>query len=331
MEVLLPRATFNSPLAHEFGADMDGRRICKFVHGFHFELELHFEPELWRKSPGAVTTGLLLCGFNQGWLVCTQNSQLRSGWFSSFSALRLIGIYLIIMVRRRGMPRRGSAWEALKAQRRREEELERALALASSFLGKKARVEGRAMLNTIAEQDTACSRIEQGKEQVDAFPGCVVEEDPSMGDWMCDVMPKALETFSKREDKSMPTMDNDPPGCVVEEIPWEDALQDNEAEKMEKVEPETGTGEVKVQTTAPPSGTDARTHGPCFNDEQLALVFELWGHITDLEHRASIMGQRIDLLLDTLSGVPAQRKCPLCMQSFAISVGANGSDTSPGD
>ena len=110
MEVLLPRATINSPLAHEFVADMDGQRICKFVHGFHFE------PELWRKAPGAATTGLLLCGFNQGWLVCTQNSQLRSGWFSSFSALRLIGIYLIIMVRRRGLPRRGSAWEALKEQ-----------------------------------------------------------------------------------------------------------------------------------------------------------------------------------------------------------------------
>jgi hypothetical protein len=164
------------------------------------------------------------------------------------------------------------------------------LALASSILRKKARVERRAMLNTIAEQDVGCSRIEKDTEQVDLFPGCVVEEDPSMGDWLCDMMPKALETFSKREDKSTSTMDNDPPGCVIEEIPWEDALQDNEAEKMEKAEPETGTGEVKVWTTAPPSGTDAGTHGPFFGDEHLALVFELRGHIANLEHRASIMG-----------------------------------------
>jgi hypothetical protein len=136
------------------------------------------------------------------------------------------------------------------------------------------------------------------------------------------MMPKALETFNKREDRSMSTMDNDPPGCVIEEIPWEDALQDNEAEKMEKAEPETGTGEVKVRKTG--------THGP-WNNEQLALVFQLRGHIADLEHRASIMGQHIDLLLDALSGVPAQRKCPLCMQSFSILMAADGSDTSPGD
>jgi hypothetical protein len=351
MEVLLPRATINSPLAHEFVADMDGRRIQKFVHGFHFE------PELRRKAPGAATTGLLikaggfylhsgqicqnrwlLCGFKQGWLVCTQHSQLRSGWFSPIPALRLIGIYLVIMVRRRGKPRRGSAWEAHKAQRRREEELERALALASSILRKKARVERRAMLNTIAEQDAGCSRIEKETEQADLFPGCVVEEDPSIGDLLCDEKPKALETFSKRDDKSTPTMEDDPPGCVVEEIPWVGDLQDIEAEKMEQAEQvtvqrelETGTGDVADRTTAPPSGTGAGTHGPFFSDEHLALVFELRGHIADLEHRAIIMGQRIDLLLDALSGVPAQRKCPLCMQSFAISVGTGGSDTSPGD
>ena len=94
MEVLLPRATINSPLAHEFVADMDGWRIRKFVHGFHFE------PELWRTAPGAATTGLLLRGFNQGWLVCTQHSQLCLGWFSPIPTLRLIGIYLIIMVGR---------------------------------------------------------------------------------------------------------------------------------------------------------------------------------------------------------------------------------------
>jgi hypothetical protein len=97
MEVLLPRATINSPLAHEFAADMDGRRFRKSVHGSHFE------PELWRKAPGAVATELLLCGFKQGWLLCTLHSQLRSGWFSPIPAQCLIGI-LFIMVRRRGTP-----------------------------------------------------------------------------------------------------------------------------------------------------------------------------------------------------------------------------------
>jgi hypothetical protein len=212
------------------------------------------------------------------------------------------------------------------------------LALASSFLRKKARVERRAMLNTIAEQDAGCSRIEKETEQVDLFPGCVVVEDPSMGEWLGDEIPKALETFSKRDDMSSATMENEPPGCVVEEIPWEGDMQDTVAVKMEEAEQataqgelETGTSDVADQATAPPSGTGDGTLGPLSSDELLALVFELRGHIADLEHRASIMGQRIDLLLNALSGVPAQRKCPLCMQSFAISVGTGGSDTSPGD
>jgi hypothetical protein len=92
-----------------------------------------------------------------------------------------------------------------------------------------------------------------------------------------------------------------------------------------------GIGEAVELKTAPPSGLGGGMHGSLLSDEHLALVFELRGHIADLEHRASIMGQCIDLLLDALSGVPAQRKCPLCMQSFAISVGTGGSDTSPGD
>jgi hypothetical protein len=351
MEVLLPRATINPPFAHEFIADMDGRRIRQFDYGFYFESEQR------RKAPGAATTGLLtraggfylhsgkicqgwwlLCGFQQGWLACTQHSQPLSSWFSPNSALRLIGICLVIMVRRRGKPRRGSAWEAHKAQRRREEELERALALASSILRKKARVERRAMLNTIVEQDAGCSRIEKETEHADLFSGCVVEEDLSIGDLPCDEKPKAMEMLSRRDDKSTPTMDDDLPGCVVEEIPWMGDLQATEAEKLEKAEKVTvqrklvvGTGEVAERKTAPPSGLGGGTHGPLFSDEHLALVFELRSHIADLEHRALIMGQRIDFLLDALSGAPAQRKCPLCMQTFAISVGTGGSDTSPGD
>jgi hypothetical protein len=244
------------------------------------------------------------------------------------------------MVRKRGKPRRGSAWDAHKAQRRREEELERALALASSILRKKARVERRALLNTIVEQGAGCSRAEKETETADLFPICVVEEDLSIGDLPCDEKPSAMETFSRQGTKCIPTKEDDLPGCVVEEIPWTGDLQATGAEKIVKAETvvvqrklAVGIGEAVELKTAPPSGLGGGTHGPLLSDEHLALVFELRSHISDLEHRALLMGQRMDLLLDAFSGAPAQRKCPLCTQTFAIPAGTwqtGGSDTSPG-
>jgi hypothetical protein len=346
-EVLLPRATINPPCAHEFIVVMDGRRLRQFGYGFYFE------PEQRRKAPGAAMPWLftafslhsekifqgwwLLCGSQQSWLACAQHPQPLSTWFFSNSALHLIGICLGTMVRKRGKPRRGSAWDAHKAQRRREEELERALALASSILRKKARVERRAVLNTIVEQGAGCSRTEKETEPADLFSGCVVEEDLSIGDLPCDEKPSAMETLSRQGTKCIPTKDDDLPGCVVEEIPWTGDLQATGAEKMVKAETvvvqrklAVGIGEAVELKTAPPSGLGGGTHGPLLSDEHLALVFELRSHIADLEHRALIMGQRIDLLLDAFSGAPAQRKCPLCTQTFAIPAGTGGSDTSPG-
>ena len=172
------------------------------------------------------------------------------------------------------------------------------------------------------------------------FPSCVVEEDLSLGDLPCDEKPSAMETLSRQDTKCIPTKDDDLPGCVVEEIPWTGDLQATGAEKMVKAETivvqrklAVDIGEAVELNTAPPGGLGGRMHGPLLSDEHLALVFELRSHIADLEHRALIMGQRIDLLLDAFSGAPAQRKCPLCMQTFAIPAGTwqtGGSDTSPG-
>ena len=59
-------------------------------------------------------------------------------------------------------------------------------------------------------------------------------------------------------------------------------------------------------------------HGSLIREEHLALIFDLRGHLDDLEHRALIMGQRMDMLLDAFSNVPAKRKCPLCAQDFVL-------------
>jgi hypothetical protein len=237
------------------------------------------------------------------------------------------------MVRRRGTPRRGSAWEAYKAQRRREEELERALALASSILRKKARVEGRAVLNSIVEQDVDSSRARKVTEPVDWSSSCVVEEDPSIGDLICKEKSSNRETLTRLDDNSAPTMVDDLPGCVVEEIPWLSDQLATDAEQLEKrgIDETTTTDNGKGEDgrNAPPDAHGGETLGPLLNDEHLALVFELRSHVADLEHRALTMGQRLDLLLDALSGVPDQRRCPMCMHAFDIATGDDGKDTSP--
>jgi hypothetical protein len=62
-------------------------------------------------------------------------------------------------------------------------------------------------------------------------------------------------------------------------------------------------------------------HGSLIRDEHLALMFDLHGHLSDLEHRALLMGQRMDMFFDAFSNAPAKQKCPLCAQAFAILAG----------
>jgi hypothetical protein len=294
---------------------------------------------------------LSLCVPRQSRFACALHLQPLSSWTFSL-ALQSIGICIHppdTMARKRGRPRRGSAWDAHRAQRRRKEQLERALALASSILRKKARAERRALLDTIAEPGVGCSREDmtfkpsdkKEAETEDMFPTCVVEEDLSIGDLPSVEKPRAMETTSREGTKCISAREDDFPGCIVEEIPWPGVLQ--AAGAMGTVEAEiaavqrklaVGIGEALELKFTPPSGSGGGTHGSLLSNEHLALVFELRGHMSDLEHRALLMGQRMDLLLDAFSGAPAQRKCPLCAQAFAIPAGTTwqtgGSDTSPG-
>jgi hypothetical protein len=347
-ELLLPRAVINIPGALDFMVIMAGRRSGQF------DYNSSMKPEQERKAPGASIAGsfsvLSLCTgeFLQGWEPpCLRQSWPSSArhpqrlliWSFSNPVLPLIGICVGNMVRRRGTPRRGAAWEANKAQRRREEELERALALASSILRKKARVEGRAALNSIVERDTGSSKEKKVTEPVDWFSGCVVEEDPSIGDLTCMEKPSNRETLTRQNNNSAPTMVDDLPGCVVEEIPWlidqqatdaeqlEKLMTDENAEQLEKLMADNGKGEDGRD--APPSNRGGGMHGPLLSGEHLALVFELRSHVADLEHRAFTMGQRLDVLLDELSGTPARHRCHMCMQAFDISTSADGRAKSP--
>jgi hypothetical protein len=90
----------------------------------------------------------------------------------------------------------------------------------------------------------------------------------------------------------------------------------------EQREFEAGFGAAVDSRNVPLSDVGGGMHGSLLHAEHLALVFDLRGHMSNLEHRALLMGQRLDLLLDAYSNVPAQRKCPLCAQAFAIPAGS---------
>jgi hypothetical protein len=129
------------------------------------------------------------------------------------------------MPRKRGTPRRGSAWYARKEQRQRREQLERALVMATSLLRKKVRAEEKALLSTIAEKEIGRSSmdtvmLEGSTEQL--YPACIVEEDPTLEDLTPMEAPCDIGQSGSGECKLNLGLDADPPGCIVEEVPWPD-------------------------------------------------------------------------------------------------------------
>jgi hypothetical protein len=115
------------------------------------------------------------------------------------------------------------------------------------------------------------------------------------------------------------------PGCIVEEVPWTDDPPPPHTEKTlgnefreEKSRVAADAGEEMNSGTAHINGSGGDLHGFLLSDEHLALVFELCSHLADVELRTLLMSQRLDILLDAFSGAPAQHKCPLCAQEFAI-------------
>jgi hypothetical protein len=245
---------------------------------------------------------------------------------SWLTCLLLYSLHSLPMARKRGRPRRGAAWDARKAQRRRREQLERALALATSIIRKKAKEEKRALLATIAEPRAGCSRDEQDAGLEEVFPPCVVVEDPTMEDL---TLVERTEATLQEKCTPTPVQDDYIPGCIVEEIPWpgDDNVSSHDSQAKEAgVVGATMAGEqrecevgVEAATgTVDPSGS---LHGSLLRNEHLALVFDLRGHLSDLEFRVCTMGQSMDMLLDAFSNAPAKRKCPLCAQAFAIPAG----------
>jgi riboflavin biosynthesis pyrimidine reductase len=97
---------------------------------------------------------------------------------------------MLTMTRKRGRPRRGSAWYTHKEQRRRRKNLERALSMAISILRQRARADQLALHAIIAGPGTKRSihtmaieprsSLEGGT--ADEFPTCYVDETSYLED-----------------------------------------------------------------------------------------------------------------------------------------------------
>jgi hypothetical protein len=172
------------------------------------------------------------------------------------------------------------------------------------------------------------------------FPTCYVEEVPYTENTLTALEPQARDNTRGRLCEEFPT-------CYVEEVPYMDVVSQGTCAVMvhhtdiaamdkgegsadtEAVIPgEADTKETKVtpgEGDETPTPTPNRTvHGhsgappPFLHAAHLDLVFELRGQMADQEHRALLMGQRLDMLLDAYSNAPTNRKCPTCAQSFVI-------------
>jgi hypothetical protein len=348
MEVLLPRAFINNHSALGMGEVKcgqmtsapgyvnfytPGQRRAAPASALILAGTLWCSPASFAPRLSALSVYLSLYDARQVKLARALQLNLLSSWLT---CLLLYSLCSLTMARKRGRPRRGAAWDAQR-QRRRREQLERALALATSILRKKARAEKRALLATIAEPGAGCSRdvkTNTPEDRQDAgteeeFPPCVVVEDPFMEDLTIVEKTRATEATHQEKRTPIPAQDDYIPGCIVEEIPWpgDDNVSSHDIQAKEagttgaKVVVEQREFDVGSGVATDSVDVGGSLHGSLLREEHLALVFDLRGHMSDLEHRARIMGQSMDMLLDAFSNAPAQRKCPLCAQAFAIPAG----------
>jgi hypothetical protein len=168
--------------------------------------------------------------------------------------------------------------------------------------------------------------LKEGSEE--EFPICYVEETPCSEDFATTSEPQATEPATQVGSGLKGVIAEEFSICYVEEIPCSDeyiptchvekVMNDDEAlnsacagMNMDEARAEAGNETLSEAVTSD-------LHGPLLRVEHLALVFELRGHMADQEHRALLMEQRLDLLLDAYSNALAKRKCPACAQWFVI-------------
>ena len=114
----------------------------------------------------------------------------------------------------------------------------------------------------------------------------------------------------------------DIPTCYVEEVTYKDEVSKSACIVMMHHTDIAAMDEVEARAEGgKDTSSEAVTnklHAPLLRAAHLDLVFELRGQMANQEHRASLIGQHLDMLLDAYSNAPAKRKCPTCAQPFVI-------------
>jgi hypothetical protein len=166
----------------------------------------------------------------QSWFIFVLD--LPAGWELWCSFLCISIHPSSTMTRKRGKPRRGSAWYTHKAQRQRRQNLEHALSMATSILRQRARANRLALHATIVkpviERSThtlaiepvaqAGSCLKGGSEE--EFPIFYVEETPCPEDFATTLEPQATEPETQAGSALKGEPAEEFPICYVEEIPW---------------------------------------------------------------------------------------------------------------
>jgi hypothetical protein len=204
------------------------------------------------------------------------------------------------MPRLRGKSRRGAAWYRAESRRKRIQNFERALALASIRRKRSPWSPPMAIVEEISLEEAMQSHppIAQAEAQKpppeaylgrhsaaseeDLFPPCVVEEEVTPGD-----------TTGTAEEKRTPPRPAGHPSA----------------------------GAAKDSSTRTP-GDSREQDQPTFTELwHLPLIFELRSMLDDLAFRLARVDQRIDMLFAALSKSTPKKHCPTCAQVYAIPAG----------
>jgi hypothetical protein len=204
------------------------------------------------------------------------------------------------MPRLRGKSRRGAAWYRAESRRKRIQNFERALALASTRRKRRPWSPPMAIVEEISLEEAMQShppiaRAEDSKpppgatlgnpsaaSTEDLFPPCIVEEEAPPDDTTGMAEPAGLPTRPAGDSSTRAARD------------------------------------FSTRASDDSGGMDQ----PSFSELwHLPLIFELRGLMDDLAFRLARMDQRLDMLFAAHSKNLPKRQCPTCAQAYSLPAG----------
>jgi hypothetical protein len=199
------------------------------------------------------------------------------------------------MPRLRGTPRRGAAWYAAKSRRKRKQQFEAALAMATRR--RKARLRTPPMAYVVEE-------IPEGGIP-ESIPEHLLFTVPENWRPPSDFNPARWPFFGgDNTDPQVGSSEALPPPCYIEEeIP---PKEEKEMPKGHDQNPSEGSGQDQEPSTP----------WDC-----LSLIFEIRSLMGDHNFRLARIEQRMDMYFAAHSRTHPRRQCPTCARAYAFPAG----------